>query len=112
MLSAKEIYNAARHNLSLIQWAKTGESDWVFVGDSDCFEGDILLSVLDQVFSAEPVYAVQSRDVAIECSSSDAVSFTRERLKSGPIWVCNRKFTRYVQIEPMGVYRYGVLPAN
>lgn len=112
MLNTKEIYNAARHNLSLVQWQRTGESEWIFVGDSDYFKSDLLLSVLEQVFPAEPIYAVQSRDVVIECSPSDAVNFTQERLKSGPIWVCNRKFSKYVQIEPMGVYRYGVLPAN
>lgn len=109
MLSTKEIYNASIHNLSLVQWAKVGGGEWVFVGDSDCFRGDIFLSVLEQLFSTEQVYVVQSRHVAIECSFIDAVNFTREGLRSGTILVCSRNFSKYVQVEPMGVYRCGVL---
>lgn len=112
MLSAKEIYNAAMHNLQLVHWVRVGESEWAFVGESKHFKPDVLLSSLLNEVSPGAMYIVVNRHESFSCSAQEAVLLTKERLSSGDVVMCDLKFCRFLQVARNGVFRYGALLAN
>lgn len=112
MLSAKEIYNAANHNLTNVKWERAGDSEWIFVGEEANFLREVLLAAAENVCSSGRVYAVLNRNTVSECSTSEAVEFVRKHQPTGDVIVCDKAFGRYLQVSRVGVYRFGTLPAN
>ncbi len=112
MLSAKEIYNASIHNLARIEWEKVGGSEWLFVGDGLNFRREVLLGALKRVSPSGRVYVVINRNTVSEHSVQESVEIVWEHQASGRVLVCDKEFRRYVEVDRVGVFRFGVLPVN
>jgi hypothetical protein len=105
-MDAKNIFIAIQHAAMKAQWIKSGESEWIYIGEKGNFDREQAQKEIDEFFSEKVLYMSVDRHIGHEVTKDKAAWNIQKHLENG-VFLANQRFKKVMVFSNIGTFRRG-----
>lgn len=101
------IYKKAEHLLSKVTWGASADKGWVYCGNSEDLNTNLLSECISKHFSTDNVYFIPNRRDARMITVSQIIPLVSEYIDANDITFWSEDFSSVIAFNKNGVCRCG-----
>ena len=106
-MDSKNIFIAASHMKSKMDWAKHKNNEWSYVGDNENYQTEQVQNFINQYFDERELYIAITRQNSYSVSKDQASIEIINSASKQEVIICNLEFTKMIEFNRIGVARHG-----